>query len=89
MNCKHTTTDAGAPVNLRNGMRVRLVREQQWCAGSPRVGSVGSVYDHANEHGVAWGCRFRIVWDRITARDGYYFGLAGSTLPDFLEVCDE
>jgi hypothetical protein len=63
---------------LRNGMRVRLIRLQDWVAGRPPVGSEGTI------HQFAGGC-WETTFDRIEPKTGYYFGLLGPELPDWLE----
>lgn len=58
-------------MTITEGMRVKLIRPEHWLAGSPPVGSVGTV--HMRGYG---SLPAEIVWDHYRGDTAYYFGLA-------------
>lgn len=68
-------------MTIHEGMRVKLIRPEHWLAGSPPVGSVGTV--HMRGTGAYYPAE--IVWDEYRGNGVSYFMLAWLDLPDFLE----
>lgn len=68
-------------MTITEGMRVRLIKPEHWLAGSPPVGSVGTVH----VRGMDACYPAEIVWDEYRGNGVSRFVLGWLDMPDFLE----
>jgi hypothetical protein len=77
---------------IQDGLKVRLLIDENWIAGRVEAGQTGQLYLHdtGNGNGYKQVC---ILWDngniRRRCKPGYYWAIAGDIgdlLPHFLEL---